>query len=140
MQVHLHNPMTHTKPWAIAIVILCTVFTSVGASAIKKGVDLFGGMTVQGILSAYPVIIGLLFYFMGFISLTIAFRHGELSLLFPFVSLSFVWVAIISYLFLEEALGITEIIGVAAIVSGVVLIGISNRDGNIRKNRLRIKT
>jgi drug/metabolite transporter (DMT)-like permease len=130
----------HTKPWAIAIVILCTVFTSVGALFLKKGVDLFGGMTPEGILAAYPVLIGLILYFLGFVLLTVAFKHGELSALFPFVSLSFVWVAILSLVLLGEIVGIFEILGVAAIVSGVVLIGIASRNGNRKNARLRLRS
>lgn len=123
-----------TKPWAIGLVILCTAFTSTGALFLKMGLDRFSP-TLQGALDAYPVLIGLFFYFLGFILLTISFRYGELSTLFPFVSLSFIWVAITSYIFLHETITPIECLGVAAIVAGVVMIGISSRE----PKKLRLK-
>ena len=119
-----------TKPWAIGLVLACTIFTSIGALCIKKGVQRFS-YSFDGALSAYPVLIGLFFYFIGFIMLTISFKHGELSVLFPFVSLSFVWVAILSYIFLAEKITIIEMAGVGAIVAGVILIGIASRKKKI---------
>jgi multidrug transporter EmrE-like cation transporter len=126
--------MTGTKPWAIGIVVTCTIFTSIGSLLLKTGADRFS-WSIAGALHAYPVIIGLFFYFLGFVLLTLAFRHGELSVLFPFVSLSFVGVVILAFVFLKEKIVLMEMLGFAAIVSGVVLIGISSRNG--RRLRLR---
>ena len=124
--------MAGTKPWAIAIIIACTIFTSIGSILLKKGVDRFS-YSMQGFLDAYPVIIGLAFYFVGFILLTVAFKHGELSVLFPFVSLSFVWVGMSSYFILHEKITLSEVLGVTAIITGVVLIGLSSRRGRRRR-------
>lgn len=126
--------MGETKPWAIGLVVVCTLFTALGSLFFKKGIDRLA-LSLQGILDAYQIIIGLFFYFLGFILLTFAFKHGELSVLFPFVSLSFVWVAIMSFLFLGEMISAVEVLGVGAIVFGVVLIGMSSR--NKKKLKLR---
>ena len=126
--------MAETKPWAIGVVVICTFFTAAGSIFIKQGVDRFVPGW-EGVLAAYPVIIGLFFYFLGFLLLTFSFKHGELSVLYPFVSLSFVWVAILSYIFLKETIVLVEMLGFAAIVAGVVLIGLSSR--NKRQLRLR---
>ncbi|MBW2971883.1 EamA family transporter [Candidatus Woesearchaeota archaeon] len=131
--------MGETKTFAIIVVILCTAFTSIGSLFLKLGADRLSLTSLQGILDGYLVIVGLLFYFIGFIMLTFSFRHGELSVLFPFVSLSFVWVAILSSTFLHEAVTLLEIGGVAAIVCGVVLIGISSRNGQ-KNSRLRLRS
>jgi drug/metabolite transporter (DMT)-like permease len=126
--------MAETKPWAILLVVVCTLFTSLGALFLKKGMAVFA-FSLQGMINAYLVFVGLLFYFLGFVLLTISFRHGELSVLFPFVSLSFVWVTILSYFYLKEMVSLVEIMGVAAIVLGVAFIGISSN--NKKKLRLR---
>jgi len=126
--------MAGTKPWAILIVIFCTVFTSTGSLFMKLGADRIS-FSLKGLFDGYFVIVGLALYFIGFVLLTFSFRHGELSVLFPFISLSFVWVAILSYFVLQEPIMPIEIAGVAAIVFGVVLIGVSSRNG--RKLRLK---
>jgi drug/metabolite transporter (DMT)-like permease len=123
--------MAGTKGWAIGLVVLCTVFTSIGSLLMKKGADSLDVRSLQGILDGYMIIAGLFFYFVAFLMLTYSFRHGELSVLYPFVSLSFVWVAILSTMVLNETVTTSEIIGVAAIVSGVVLIGIASRNNKL---------
>ncbi|HII72144.1 TPA: EamA family transporter [Candidatus Woesearchaeota archaeon] len=124
-----------TKPWAILLVIITTLFSSTGSLLFKVGMNRFG-WSIEGVLAAYPVIIGGIVYFMGFILLTYSYRHGELSVLFPFISLSFIWVTLLSWLVLGEIITLAEILGVAAIVCGVVLIGLSSRT-NKKKLRLR---
>jgi drug/metabolite transporter (DMT)-like permease len=125
--------MAGTKPWAILVVILCTAFTSTGSIFLKLGVNSISLSSMQGIIDGYLILVGLFFYFIGFILLTFSFRHGELSVLFPFISLSFIWVGILSYIILGEALTLLEILGIGSIVSGVVLIGLSSRKGAGRK-------
>ncbi len=112
--------------------IFCTIFTSLGSTLIKIGVDRFTDFTLESFLNAYPVLIGLFLYFFGFLLMVFAFKHGELSTLFPFVSLSFVWVTILSFTLLSEAITLLEIIGIGVIVSGVVLIGIASKDEKLR--------
>ena len=103
---------------------------------LKIGMDRFVA-SWPGVLEAYPVLIGLFLYFFGFLLMVFAFKHGELSVLFPFISLSFVWVTILSFLVLKEIVTILEIVGVGVIVLGVVLIGLSSRNGKKSKLRLR---
>jgi drug/metabolite transporter (DMT)-like permease len=119
--------MAETKRWAIGLVVLCTLFTSIGSLLLKKGADSLDIKSIQGIFDGYLIIAGLFFYFLAFLMLTYSFKHGELSVLYPFVSLSFVWVAILATIVLKETVTTFEIIGVAAIVSGVVMIGLSSR-------------
>jgi len=52
--------------------------------------------------------------------------------LFPFVSLGFVWVAFLSYLVLGELITLLEMIGVGAIVIGVTIIGLSSKNGKLK--------
>ena len=115
--------------------IVCTLFTSVGSLLFKIGMIRFSG-SIEGVIAAWPVLLGLVFYFVGFVMLTFGLKYGELSVLFPFVSLSFVWVAILSYFFLGEMITLTEMLGVGAIVAGVVVIGLSSR----KTKKLRLRT
>jgi len=119
--------MAETKTWAIGLVVLCTVFTAIGSLLLKKGADRLEFSSLQGILQGYLVLIGLTFYFVGFLLLMYSFKHGELSVLFPFVSLSFVWVVTLATIVLKEKVTPLEILGVATIVAGVVMIGLSSR-------------
>jgi uncharacterized membrane protein len=53
-----------------------------------------------------------------------ALQGGELSVLYPLVSLGYVWVCLLSIRFLGERMNSVKWTGVAFIVAGVALIGV----------------
>lgn len=55
--------------------------------------------------------------------LVLALRDGELSILYPVISLTFVWVAILSTLLFNEVLSVTKVLGISIIVAGVAVLG-----------------
>jgi drug/metabolite transporter (DMT)-like permease len=57
----------------------------------------------------------------------VALKHGELSLLYPIISLSYVWVAILSVLLFHEAMNGLKIAGICVIVTGVAILGRGSR-------------
>ncbi len=52
-----------------------------------------------------------------------ALKGGELSVLYPMVSLGYIWTLLWSKLFFKEAIGGAKFAGLALIVLGVVLVG-----------------
>ncbi|MBI1968790.1 hypothetical protein HYS49_02670 [Candidatus Woesearchaeota archaeon] len=83
---------------AILLVIVCTLFTSLGQLFWKTGVqhiDLAAVITLLNI----PLVLGTIAYGIGTILMLLAFRHGELSLLSPIFATSYVWVSLVSPLF-----------------------------------------
>lgn len=115
-----------THPLAILSVMLATLLTATGQFLFKKGSEhlalnisllqnwwLIGGFAVYGISAAI---------------LVISLKYGELSVLYPVVSLSFVWVNIISFEFLGEPLNSFKWAGVSLIILGVSCIGFGSRN------------
>ena len=70
-----------------------------------------------------PMIVGLTLYGIGAVMMVLALQHGELSVLYPIISLSYVWVAILSVLVFHEHLNIYRIAGIAVIIGGVAVLG-----------------
>lgn len=66
---------------------------------------------------------GLVLYGINTGLLILALRDGELSLLYPVISLTYVWVAIMSVTILGETLTLTKIAGIALICFGVAFLG-----------------
>ena len=60
---------------------------------------------------------------MGALLLIVALKFGDLSKLYPFVSLTFIWVMILSVLALGEKLNSFKISAVILVISGIILIG-----------------
>jgi len=57
----------------------------------------------------------------------LALRHGELSVLYPLISLSYVWVAVLSVLIFGEVMNIYKVGGVCLIMIGVGVLGMAGR-------------
>lgn len=111
-----------TKIWAIALVILCTALTSSGQILLKMGVK-----TIKLNLSLfgnYSLILGVFFYFTAGIILLFALRGGDLSVLYPLIATSYVWVALLSVMFFGEMVDGLRWFGIGAIILGVTAIGI----------------
>jgi multidrug transporter EmrE-like cation transporter len=112
---------TSTPIRAIIIVILCTILTSAGQILLKiasKNIDSF-----YVVITNIPLIIGCILYGAGAILLIIALKYGELSVLYPFIALSFVWVTISSIFIFNEHVTIMNWLGIVSILVGVSLIG-----------------
>jgi drug/metabolite transporter (DMT)-like permease len=110
----------------IFLMILCTLFTSLGQVFYKLGANNFS-FNLLDIIKNYWLILGLFFYFLGAFLLIIALKNAELSIVYPMISLSFLWVSLISKFYLNEKLYFNKILGMISIVSGIVFIGLGSR-------------
>lgn len=107
---------------AVVIIIICTIFTSLGQLFLKMGADRLQ-LTFFGMITNYPLIAGCIFYGLGAVLMIYALKHGDLSLVYPFVSLSFIWVALLSIVFLGESLVLMQWFGIMIIILGVSFVG-----------------
>ncbi len=90
---------------------------------IKSGA---GGLTHAnplGMLTNLPLLAGYSLYAISTVLLVLALRGGELSILYPVISLTYVWVALLSVFILNETLNPFKLAGVAVIVAGVAVLG-----------------
>ena len=117
-----------TKPWAIAAVALNTGLTSLGQILYKIGSDQLV-FTLAGLLGNGPLLLGFFIYIVSACILVIALKYGELSVLYPIIALSFVWVNILSTKILNEHLTLLKWVGICFIILGVSCIGFGSRNG-----------
>jgi len=111
----------HTSLKAIILVIVCTIMTSTGQILWKVATKDLGG--IYSIITNAPLIVGFICYAISALLLVLALREGALSVLYPFVALSFIWVTIASIFLFHEHVNIINWLGVIAIIIGVSLIG-----------------
>jgi drug/metabolite transporter (DMT)-like permease len=114
-----------TKKWAIALVILCTLFTSSAQFFFKKGADALPSITIFAIA-------GLACYAIGALFLMASFKGGEVTVLYPIFSTSFIWVVIISKYALEESVGFYKWLGIAFIIAGIIFISTSKKSEAVK--------
>ncbi|AJF61369.1 TPA: EamA family transporter [Candidatus Woesearchaeota archaeon] len=108
--------MKHHK--GILLALLTTFFTAAGQFFLKDGT---GQIPIAGIINI-SLLIGIVLYAGGAVVLIFALRHGELNMIYPMISLSLVWVTLISYFLLNESITPARIAGNALILTGVIFI------------------
>ncbi len=106
-----------TSQFAMLGVAACTVLGAFGALFLKEG--------SSHILPNKKIIIGVLFYGIAMVIGIAALRFGDLSVLYPINSMTYIWVTILSRYRLGEEINMFKIIGISLIVVGVSIIGIS---------------
>lgn len=110
-----------TQLWAIAMVVTGTVIGSFGPIFLKRLADGFS-FTIKGIFNK-NLIFGLLCYAIGTIMFIPALKGGDLSVLYPLVSVSYIWVCLWSIKFLKERMNYIKWLGILFILIGIAFIG-----------------
>ena len=111
------------------LVFISVTLSAAAQTAFKSGVtrlDLApdAGVTQQAMafLTSPFVLMGLALYGLGTLVWLSALRHADLSLVYPFVSISFVMVSISGIVFLNEPLQVHRVIGLALIIAGLLVL------------------
>ena len=112
----------------ILIMLVCTIFTASGQFFFKHSAQTFQ-WDVFSLLTNYNLILGGCFYAVGAMLLIIALKYGDLSVVYPFVALTFVWVMLISSIFFGEIINNFKVGAVIFIIFGVILVGRGAADG-----------
>ena len=116
-----------TKLWAALLVLFTTMLTSSAQILWKKGSATLTFDILKVLMNNY-IIGGVLLYVVGGILIIIAFRGGEVSVLYPIMATSYVWVSFLSVKFLGETMNVFKWLGIISIISGIVLIGYGSKD------------
>jgi multidrug transporter EmrE-like cation transporter len=107
---------------SVLLVFCCTIVGAAAQIFMKKGMDAFTP-TVAGTLFNFPLILGYALYGVNTLMLVLALRDGELSMLYPIIALTYVWVTLISYTLLHEPPDLYKNLGISVIVVGVAVLG-----------------
>ena len=121
-----------TKLWAIGLMFMVTFFTSVAQLFYKLGSASIS-FNILSIITNYHLYIGVFLYIFGFVLMIKAFKGGEVTILYPIVSTSYIWVGFLSVLYLGESLNFLKWTGIITIVFGIIFINLgSNSKGHQR--------
>jgi len=112
-----------TKWWAIMLVLFCTLLTTSAQIFLKIGSNRLPGI----IFANWQLFIGIMLYVIGAIILIIAFKGGEVTVIYPIFASSYIWVSILSAYFFNEQLGIIKLSGVFIVIIGIIMISLGSK-------------
>src|SRR3989344_4863380 len=108
------------------LMIACTIFTSTGQLLWKAGalkISFSSPLTFFNL----PFIAGCVLYVVGSLLLILALKRGELSVLYPIIATSYVWVSILApFFFPTEVMNAWKWAGVLLILFSISLLGWSS--------------
>jgi len=98
----------------IILSLISSIIGAIGAIYLKKA-------TNNNIFNK-ELIIGIILYILGIAIFIPALHFGELSILYPIISLSYVWVALLSKRIFKEEISQKNWFGIILIIVGVFFI------------------
>lgn len=111
-----------TSIYSIIGVLIASVLGAFGALYLKKGADRLK-FNFWKILKNYYLIGGIICYGLSTLIFIPSLKYGELSILYPLVSVGYIWVIILSIIYLKEKMNTYKWLGIMSIIFGVILIG-----------------
>ena len=111
---------------SVLLVFICTLIGAAAQVFFKLGATALQRATPVQIFTSPVLLVGYVLYGISTGLLILALRRGQLSLLYPVIALTYVWVTILSMLIFNESLNAYKAIGLTVVIAGVAIIG---RDG-----------
>ena len=117
--------MTGTPLSSILLVFGASVVGSFGAVFLKLG----AARTVNGGILTFlngHLALGVFLYLGSSVFYGAGIRHGQLSVLYPMVSLGYVWTLLWSRLFFQEQFTRQKLVGLFLVLTGVFFVGLGS--------------
>jgi len=97
------------------------------ASVLLKASSSRMQLSIMGLISNWRLIAGACAYLLSSAIFVWGVRNGQLSILYPLVSLCYLWTMVWSRIFFGEPITRTKVTGVGLILFGIVLLGLANQ-------------
>ena len=114
-----------TQLWAVGLVILDCFIGAFGPIFLKKAAGNFSLNPIK-LIKNKNLIIGFTFYALGTIIFIPALKGGDLSVLYPLLSLLYVLVVFYSMWLLKEKMNKLKWLGILFVMIGIAFIGVGS--------------
>lgn len=108
---------------SIGLVFGCTILGAAAQVLMKSGANVLETAHPVDIITNPPLFMGYCLYGISAVLLVLALRDGELSILYPVIAMTYVWVTVLSVWFFSEVINVWKVAGIALIVIGVGVLG-----------------
>jgi drug/metabolite transporter (DMT)-like permease len=110
---------------SIFLILTSSLIGSFGAVFLKLGAEHMKG-TLGSIFKNYWLGTGVCLYLLSSVFFVMGVAQGELTILYPMVSLGYIWTIVWARLFFKEPFTMSKIGGLVMIIFGVALINYGN--------------
>lgn len=104
-----------TEPSSLLLVLLSSLTSAAGPILLKQGMKP---------IQIKKLALGTFLYVIGIGLFILALQGGELSTLYPLISITYVWVLLLGHYWLKERISNLQKLGVFAIILGVIIIAV----------------
>jgi multidrug transporter EmrE-like cation transporter len=111
----------------VGLVFCCTILGAAAQVLMKTGANHMAHPGLLGMATNLPLMGGYCLYGLSTLLLVLALKDGELSLLYPVIALTYVWVTVLSVLIFHDHMNPWKLLGIVLIVSGVTVLGRGGR-------------
>jgi drug/metabolite transporter (DMT)-like permease len=106
---------------SVLLMVASSLVGSFGAVFLKMG---SARVSRNPLSFANPrLVLGVALYLLSSVFYVLGIRGGELTILYPIVSLSYIWTAIWARFFFREAITGRKVVALGLILNGVILVG-----------------
>jgi drug/metabolite transporter (DMT)-like permease len=111
---------------SMVLVLVASFFGSIGASFLKAGAGkLHGGL--RYLFFNWQLAVGVALFLSSSVLYVLGVKRGQLSVLYPLVSLSYIWALVWARIFFKEAFTRRKLAGLCLILLGILFVGLGNR-------------
>jgi drug/metabolite transporter (DMT)-like permease len=107
------------------LVLIASIVGSFGAVFLKKGSANVAGHSLTSFIN-FNLGLGVSLYLASSVFYGFGIKGGQLSVLYPMVSLGSIWTLIWSRIFFKESITREKLLGLALILIGVTFVGIGS--------------
>ena len=111
----------------VGLVFCCTILGAAAQILMKTGANHLAQPGLLSMATNLPLMGGYVLYGLSTLLLVLALKDGELSLLYPVIALTYVWVTMLSFLVFHDGINAWKLAGIVLIVSGVAVLGKGGR-------------
>ena len=131
-ELQIPTTATRHQTRALLLVFCCTLLGAAAQVFIKQGTTSLGPHpsmleTAIGIFLKPLLFSGYALLGASTVLFVLALRKGELSLLYPVFTLTYVWVTVLSVLIFHDSVNAFKIAGIVVIMAGVGVLGRASR-------------
>ena len=111
---------------SMLLVLAGSFLGSIGAGFLKAGAGkLHGGL--RYLFLNWKLALGVAFFVGSSVPYVLGIKKGQLSVLYPLVSLSYIWALVWARIFFKEKFTRNKVAGLCLILLGILFVGLGNR-------------